>query len=181
MNPHGFRKTSSPKFVVPHVSEHESGSASSTVSRVSSGSCTEPPVDSWTMRSVSERTASTDALSNPRSNVGAWSASRMCRWISAAPAASQRLAVSTSSSRVVGSWGRSALACSAPVGATVMRVPTGVDEVAMAPIMSGHCRRFFGDQPLTTTVWDAAVSPTRRSTSSGIDRLITASAIGPSS
>ena len=55
MNPHGLRNTSSPKLVVPQVSEHESGSASSTVSRCSSGSCTEPPVDSCTTRSVSAR------------------------------------------------------------------------------------------------------------------------------
>jgi hypothetical protein len=41
----------------------------------------------------------------------------------------------------------------------------------MDPIMSGRYRRFFGDQPLTTTVCDAAVSPTRRSTSSG-DRAL---------
>ena len=52
-------------------------------------------------------------------------------WISEAPAASQRRAVSTSSSRVVGSCGTSALVCSAPVGATVMRVPA-VDDVVMA-------------------------------------------------
>ena len=41
MNGHGLRNTSSPKFVVPQVSEQESGSASSTVSRWSSGSCTD--------------------------------------------------------------------------------------------------------------------------------------------
>src|SRR3954454_1725744 len=46
----------------------------------------------------------------------------MWRWIIAAPDASQRLAVSTSSSRVVGSAGQSAFAVSAPVGATVIRV-----------------------------------------------------------
>ena len=39
----------------------------------------------------------------------------------AAPAASHATAVSTSSSSVVGSCGQSALAVSAPVGATVMR------------------------------------------------------------
>ena len=33
MKPHGLRKTPSPKFVVPHVREHESGSASRTVRR----------------------------------------------------------------------------------------------------------------------------------------------------
>jgi len=44
------------------------------------------------------------------------------QWINEAPACSQRTAVSTSSSMVVGSCGTSALALSAPVGATVMRV-----------------------------------------------------------
>jgi len=43
-------------------------------------------------------------------------------WIIAAPAASQRLAVSTSSSSVVGSAGQSAFTVSAPVGATVSNV-----------------------------------------------------------
>src|SRR4051794_9745664 len=47
----------------------------------------------------------------------------MCTWISDAPAASQAFASATSSSSVVGSCGRSVLTCSAPVGATVMRVP----------------------------------------------------------
>ena len=40
MKPHGLRKTPSPKFVVPQVSEHESGSASRTVRRFSRGSVT---------------------------------------------------------------------------------------------------------------------------------------------
>ena len=35
MKGHGFMNTSSPKFTVPHVSEHESGAASSTASRAS--------------------------------------------------------------------------------------------------------------------------------------------------
>src|SRR5690606_34544959 len=56
-------------------------------------------------------------------------------WMSAAPAASQVRAVATSSSRVVGSCGTSAFACSAPVGATVMRVAD--DAVAMAVSVSG--------------------------------------------
>ena len=51
--------------------------------------------------------ASTAARRQPGSRVGAWSASRMCRWIIDAPAASQRTAVSTSSSSVVGSCGTS--------------------------------------------------------------------------
>lgn len=46
MKPQGLRKTPSPKFVVPHVREHESGSASRTVRRFSSGSVMEPPVES---------------------------------------------------------------------------------------------------------------------------------------
>ena len=71
MNGQGLRKTSSPKFVVPQVSEHESGSASSTVSRWSSGSCTLPPVDSWTTREVCSRSASTAAAQQPGSSVGA--------------------------------------------------------------------------------------------------------------
>jgi D-tyrosyl-tRNA(Tyr) deacylase len=44
MNGHGLRNTSSPKFVVPMVRLHESGAASRTLSRFSSGSWTEPPV-----------------------------------------------------------------------------------------------------------------------------------------
>ena len=43
-------------------------------------------------------------------------------WIMAAPAASQALALETSSSRVTGSAGTSALLDSAPVGATVIKV-----------------------------------------------------------
>ena len=38
---------------------HESGAASRTLSRRSSGSCTEPPVESWTTRSVPSRSAVT--------------------------------------------------------------------------------------------------------------------------
>ena len=114
--------------------------------------------------------------------------------MSAAPAASQRRAVSTSSSSVVGSWGRSALVCSAPVGATVMRVPRGAaaDGVVMAAIMP----------PGPAARRPAAAGPEDRArTLSGRDddrlrggevvgdkvgvsamlRLTTASAIGPSS
>src|SRR5689334_21794850 len=133
MKPWGLRKTSSPKLVVPQVSEQESGSASSTVSRFSSGSWTLPPVESCTTRDVCSRRASTAALRCPWSSVGRCSASRMCRWIIDAPAASHETAVSTSSSSVVGSCGKSPLESSAPVGATVIRVP-GV--VAMADIMA---------------------------------------------
>jgi D-tyrosyl-tRNA(Tyr) deacylase len=49
----------------------------------------------------------------------------MWTWIIAAPAASHSRAVWTSSSSVVGSWGQSAFAVSAPVGATVMRILSG--------------------------------------------------------
>ena len=68
---------------------HESGSASSTLRRWSSGSCTLPPVESWTTRSLDSRTAATHSLSSARSSVGRCSASRTWRWIIAAPAASQ--------------------------------------------------------------------------------------------
>jgi hypothetical protein len=47
----------------------------------------------------------------------------MCRWITAAPTAWQSRAVATISSTVTGSAGTSAFADSAPVGATVIRVP----------------------------------------------------------
>src|ERR1039458_7898565 len=47
----------------------------------------------------------------------------MCMWISEAPAPWHATAASTSSASVVGSWGQSLLAVSAPVGATVIRVP----------------------------------------------------------
>ena len=110
----------------------------------------------------------------PRSRVGRCSASRTCRWMSAAPAASQRRAVSTTSSSVVGSCGRSALACSAPVGATVMSVPVdpggrrrhGVilsgDGVMPQPGRRVRDRRIFGAQPCTTTVCAAETPPTRQ-------------------
>ncbi len=103
MNGHGLRNTSSPKFTVPHVSEQESGAASSTASRASSGSRTLPPVESWTTRLVLSRSAATVASSRPRSSVGRACSSRMCTWTSAAPAASQAFASATSSSSVVGS------------------------------------------------------------------------------
>src|SRR5215510_13268296 len=122
MNGQGLEKTSSPKLTVPIVSEHESGAASSTRSRSSSGSCTEPPVDSCTTSVVSDRIAATVSRSRPRSSVGRCSPSRMWMWIMPAPDASHRRAVSTSSSSVVGSAGKSAFSVSAPVGATVMSV-----------------------------------------------------------
>ena len=57
-------------------------------------------------------------------------------WIIAAPAASQALAVATSSSRVTGSAGTSALLDSAPVGATVIMVvaPCGRSCHARRPV-----------------------------------------------
>ena len=103
MKPHGFMNTSSPKFTVPIVRLHESGSASSTASRASSGSCTEPPVESCTTRPVFSRSAATVSFRRLASRVGRCSSSRMWTWTIAAPAASQRWEVSTSSSRVVGS------------------------------------------------------------------------------
>ena len=99
---------------------HESGSASSTLSRSSSGSCTEPPVESCTTSEELERTAATHSRSSAWSSVGACAASRTWRWIIAAPAASHSAAVRAISSGVVGSCGQSALAVSAPVGATVI-------------------------------------------------------------
>ena len=56
----------------------------------------------------------------------------MCTWIIAAPAASHSRAVATSSSRVVGSCGQSALLVSAPVGATVTnRASVGTSGMAV--------------------------------------------------
>ena len=72
----------------------------------------------------------------------------MWTWIIAAPAASHSRAVATSSSRVVGSWGQSALVVSAPVGATVTRRAS--DGTVMAP----SCQRACGSTllPLGVTV-----------------------------
>ena len=130
MNGHGLRNTSSPKFVVPQVSEHESGSASSTVSRWSSGSWTDPPVGQLDDQVGRLADRVHRRAQHPASRVGACAASRMCRWTIDAPAASQRTAVSTSSASVVGSCGTSALLDSAPVGATVMRVFTAREPMA---------------------------------------------------
>src|SRR4051794_21189925 len=122
MNGHGFWNTSSPKLTVPQVSEQESGWASSTCRRCSNGSVTAPPVLSCTTRLVASRSACTVSRSTVGSRVGWASRSRTCTWIRPAPAASQARPVSTSSSSVTGSAGTSALALSAPVGATVIRV-----------------------------------------------------------
>src|SRR5260370_36526988 len=46
----------------------------------------------------------------------------MCTWMTAAPAASHSLAVTTSSFRVTGSAGTADLSASAPAGPTVIRV-----------------------------------------------------------
>src|SRR5665647_1902332 len=82
-----------------------------------------PPVESWITNDVRSRTAWTVSRRRPASRLGWWSASRMWMWIREAPAAWQATAVSTSSANVVGSWGQSPLAVSAPVGATAIRVP----------------------------------------------------------
>jgi hypothetical protein len=132
MNPHGLRKTSSPKFVVPHVSEHESGSASSTVSRVSSGSCTEPPVESWTTRSVASRTASTARAATPVQRRGVVGVAD----VHVDQRRPGRLAAPSGLDELVEGrrqLGHVRLGVSAPVGATVMRVPTGVDAEARWP------------------------------------------------
>src|SRR5262249_14902991 len=73
------------------------------------------------------------------SSVGLASPSRMCTWIMAAPARSQSRAVATNSSSVTGRLGTSALACSAPVGATVINVPWAPGRLVdgdMPPILS---------------------------------------------
>ena len=116
----------------------ESGAASRTFRRCSSGSCTEPPVESWTTRSVASWSAWTVSVRRVRSRLGRWSSSRMCTWIIAAPAASHSRAVVTSSSRVVGSWGQSALVVSAPVGATVTR------RASDGTVMASSCQRACG-------------------------------------
>src|SRR6202034_4353643 len=123
MNGQGLANTSSPKLTVPQVSEQASGPASRTASRSAKLSVTAPPVESCTMRSVPSRSAATVSASLPRSSVGRAASSLMCTWMTAAPAASHSLAVVTSSSRVTGSAGTTALSASAPVGATVIRVP----------------------------------------------------------
>src|SRR5215203_1117569 len=133
MKGQGFWNTSSPKFVVPQVSEHESGSASSTRSRSSKGSLTEPPLLSWTTRVVASRRASTVARSSPRSRVGLASAPRMCTCTRPAPAVSQACASATSSASVTGRAGTSDFAVSAPVGATVIRVSAAVTARIVPP------------------------------------------------
>src|SRR5262252_5903423 len=122
MNGYGLWNTSSPKLTVPQVSEHASGPAPRTASRSSKLSVTAPPVDSCTMRSVPSRSAATVSLSRERSRVGRASASLICTWTTAAPAAWHSFAVVTSSSRVTGSAGTADFSDSAPVGATVIRV-----------------------------------------------------------
>src|SRR6266700_641539 len=122
MNGHGLLNTSSPKLTVPQVSEQASGAASRTASRLAKLSVTAPPVDSWTMRSVPSRSAATVSASLLPSSVGRAASSLMCTWMTAAPAASHSLAVTTSSPRVTGRAGAADLSASAPVGATVIRV-----------------------------------------------------------
>src|SRR5215472_13374847 len=122
MNGQGLLNTSSPKLTVPQVSEQASGAASRTASRLAKLSVTAPPVDSWTMSPVPSRSAATVSASLPTSRVGWAASSLMCTWMTAAPAASHSLAVSTSSARVTGRAGTADLSASAPVGATVIRV-----------------------------------------------------------
>src|SRR5579862_1881439 len=122
MNGQGLWNTSSPKLTVPQVSEQASGAASRTASRAAKPSVTAPPVESWTIRSVPARSAATVSARRAGSSVGRASSSLMCTWMTAAPAASHSLAVSTSSFSVTGSAGTADLPASAPVGATVIRV-----------------------------------------------------------
>ncbi len=70
--------------------------------------------------------------------MGRCSSSRMCTWIIAAPAASHRWAVSTSSASVVGSCGQSAFVVSAPVGATVT---SSLSEGALMAVIVSESRR----------------------------------------
>src|SRR5664279_150453 len=94
---------------------------------------------------VRSRTAWTVSRRRTASKLGLWSASLMWMWIRDAPAAWQATAVLTSSASVVGSWGQSPLAVSAPVGATMMRVPAAreaaplirVTPLVMSDILSG--------------------------------------------
>src|SRR5271169_4523570 len=74
------------------------------------------------MRSVPSRNAATVSASLLPSSVGRAASSLMWTWMTAAPAASHSLAVTTSSFRVTGSAGAADLSASAPVGATVIRV-----------------------------------------------------------
>src|SRR6478735_56499 len=118
----------------------ESGCASSTLSRSSSGSWTEPPVESCTTSPVLSCSACTVSRSRVWSSVGRCSPSRMCTWIIPAPAASHSCAVATSSSSVVGSCGQSALVVSAPVGATVIRIWSDGFMGTDASCQRRHCR-----------------------------------------
>src|SRR6266568_4803744 len=122
MNGHGLANTSSPKLTVPQVSEQASGAASRTARRLAKLSVTAPPVDSWTMRPVPSRSAITVSVSLLTSSVGSAASFLMCTWMTAAPAASPSLAVTTSSFSVTGRAGTADLLASAPVGATVIRV-----------------------------------------------------------
>src|ERR1035437_4174393 len=113
---------------------------------------------------VCSRTARTVSRRRTASRLGLWSASRIWMWIREAPAAWQVTAASTSSANVVGSWGQSPLAVSAPVGATVMRVPAArevarlirVASLVMPDILSGA---IAGDA--VADVWPAVFLPHR--------------------
>ena len=127
MNSQRLRKTSSPKLTVPMVQQAMSGPASSTASRSASGSVTAPPVDSWTIRSVVSRSAATVSRSRPRSSVGRAPRRRGCgrgsRW-RRAPRTPWRWRPARRASPAAPD--ASALADSAPVGATVINVRRGM-------------------------------------------------------
>ncbi len=94
---------------------------------------TAPPVDSCTTSSVDSRSAVTVSVSRARSSVGRVSASRTCTCTTLAPMSAHARAVRTSSSSVTGSAGASALAVSAPVGATVIIVVGGMPRSWQTP------------------------------------------------
>src|SRR6266536_4714283 len=142
MNGHGLLNTSSPKLTVPQGSEQASGAAYRTASRLAKLSVTAPPVDSWTMRPVPSRSAATVSASLPTSSVGRAASSLMCTWMTAAPAASHSLAVTSNSARVTGRAGAAALSASAPVGATVIRVAAMIMDTTFSwPGLAGTAGR----------------------------------------
>ncbi len=113
-------KTSSPKLTVPQVSEHESGSASSTRSRPRVA-VTDPP----STAGPPARSAPAPPTPCPSAGPGRASARVVVADVNVDHGRTGRLAglrAATSSSRVTGSAGTSALLASAPVGATVIIV-----------------------------------------------------------
>jgi hypothetical protein len=73
-----FSNTSSPKFTVPHVSVAISGRSASTDARSSGVMPIAPPVENWTMRSLSARISSYAALKRSTSCVFVPSSLRQC-------------------------------------------------------------------------------------------------------